>query len=327
MTACQGSLPELSRAKEQYEQGAKLEALQMYEDIIKRYPDHPNAQEAKQQLERMYFDAANAIVSSNPLSAYTILEQQLRLFPDGGLAMEAKKLHNRIENEALVFQKKEAQALALCQKSRKTQQVSLWREYTKNYPTGDCAREAEDSIRDLEKIFCAKAREGSPALWEQYLKDFPQGSCAQEAKEKSIRKALNPEHTQSLRIHTKECRRLAEKCPRLQERFVELVRKKETDYLRGSYYAYLKNWISAYEDASKEANTQLDSLEKEGFDVADVRKEAQKDCVDSCSENKDSLRDLKSCVLAFDTQTKERWDEYVREHPNGACVSIARQTP
>ena len=324
MTACQGELPELARANEQFTQGAKLEALQMYEDIIKRYPDHPSSKEAKVQLEKMYYDSAMKMASSNPFSSYRIIEQQLRLFPDGVLAKKAESFKSRIQDEAFAYQKREKIAQDFCNKAREQQQVLLWREYKKEYPKGACEREAEDALRDIEKNLCVQAREKDPTLWAQYLKDFPQGSCVAEAKEKSIRVDMTVEQLQNLQVRMKECTRLSDKCSRLHERFSELVRKKETDYLRGSYYAYLNNWLSAYDDASKSTSKILEEYRKQGFDTADVQKDVQKICVDACANNQADLRDLKSCVISFDQQSAERWGEYIRDFPNGACASIAQ---
>ena len=322
--ACQSELPELSRAKEQYAQGAKLEALQMYEDIIKRYPNHASSKEAKILLEDMYFEAAKNAALKNPLSAYRIAQKQIEMFPDGSKTKETKLFLEEIQPEAMIYEKKQKAEETLCTQAKSSRSVSIWRQYLQEYPSGVCARQADDALRELDRKQCAKAREGSPTLWLAYLEDFPQGLCHKEAQENSVRKEATKEQTSTLEAQMKECSRLAEKCPRLHERFNELIQKKETDYLRGSYYAYLKNWLSAYNDSANLGKKELLRLGSEGFDVSSLETKYKNICVQACAQNQNELKDLKSCILAFDAQSSDEWKEYLQKFPKGACASIAR---
>lgn len=323
-SACQSELPELSRAKEQHAQGAKLEALQMYEDIIKRYPQHPSSTEAKVLLEDMYFEAAKIASKDNPLSAYRIVQRQLQKFPNGTKSKEAKVFLEKIQPSALAFQVKQKEEEDLCKKAQSSQNVVDWRAYITRYPTGSCIRQARDEIRELDKKSCIEAREGSPVLWQNYIENFPQGSCLKEAQEKSVRKDMSNDDRLIMKIYIRECSRLAEKCPKLHERFNELIQKNETDYLRGSFYAYLKNWLSAYNDTSSQMKADLSRLNEEGFDTSIFQDEYNQICVQACAQNQKDLADLKSCVLAFDAQNSEQWKKYLEDHPKGACTAIAR---
>lgn len=323
-TACQSELPELSRAKEQYAQGAKLEALQMYEDIIKRYPNHSSAAEAKQLLETMYVEAAKSAALENPSSAYKIAQKQLRTFPNGAKAKETKSFIEEIQPKALLFEKKQKAELELCTQAKSSNDISLWRRYLQEYPSGVCARKADDEIRELDKKQCANARKGSPTLWRTYLENFPQGLCHKEAEQNSVRKEITNEQISVLDPHLKECSRLAEKCPRLHERYKELIQKNEMDYLRGSYYAYLKNWLAAYNDSAKLGKDALMLLGEEGYDISSLEVEYNETCVQACAQNQNDFTDLKACILAFDAQSSEQWKDYTQKFPKGACVAIAR---
>ena len=69
---------------------------------------------------------------------------------------------------------------------------------------------------------------------------------------------------------------------------------------------------------------ELERLRSEGFNTSPLVDKVTKTCVQACAQNQKELSDLKYCVLAFDEQSPERWSEYVKTFPGGACSSIAR---
>jgi hypothetical protein len=293
---CQSELPELTRAKELHDRGSKLEALQIYEDILLRYPENPASDKAKSALEGLYHEAAAIIRSSDPQAAYRLTKKQLELFPQGDFSTDAKKQIIALQTEADVYLAAQKKQKKMCTTAQQSPSALLWRVYLKEYPNGLCYREAREGLRDIEKSLCEKARAGQVRLWRTYLEDFPEGSCAEEAKSKSILNQLPEQEKLVVVPLLKECKRLAEKCPKLNERYQSLVQQKELKYLRGSYYAYLNKWLDAYDIAGDSLNAKLASFEQQGLDVASARTEYQIACVEACALNQKIRIEIRDCT-------------------------------
>ena len=327
MFACQTELAELTRAKELQDRGAKLEALQIYEDILVRYPEHPSAEQAKSSLEGLYRDASSTIRGVDPDAAYRLTQRQLELFPNGEFSTEAKGQLSALKDESRIYLIAKEKQKKMCTTAQQTPSVVLWRDYLSQYPNGLCYREAREGLRDIERSLCEEARAGQVGLWREYLEEFPEGSCAEEAKSKSILNPLPEKERANVVPLLKECKRLAEKCPKLNERFSSLVQQKELQYIRGSYYAYLTKWLDAYEMAAVEVNKKLISLEQQGFDISSEQTEYQLICIEACAPNqkvRDEIRDCKFALDASGEQSSQLWQEYLIKYPNGACVSLAK---
>lgn len=321
--ACKSDLDEYLRAQDLQHNGAKLEALKMYEDIVKRYPNHPDAQKSKQELEILYHEAA--IQTKNPYHALLITKKQLETFPEGQFAQEARLGLPKLQHEAQKHIEQLQIEKELCAEAKKTMSVEVWRKYIQMYPHGECYRDAEQSILDIEKKLCSNARKGDYLLWKLYLESFPSGTCAEEAKSMLVQKEPTEEDMTHISTYRKECRRLAEKCPKLEERFQTLIEKKEFSYLQGSYFAYLNNWLEAYNSAAQAAQLAILELEKSGYRVDSIRQQVQIECVDSCAPNTITLKDVELCKKSASSTPEEAstlWKEYEQQFPRGGCLAL-----
>ena len=324
---CQGDLPELQRAIELQEKGNKLKALQMYEDIIERYPNHESTSIAKEKLENIYNETANKVRTLNPEAAYIITNAQLELFPKGEYAKDAENRFDdlEIEKDKYVAIKKEDNTA--CKMAKKNAKAKDWNIYLDSFPNGDCSREAKEEIRRMDSTLCSRAQKGGPNEWREYLQEFPSGKCAEEAKGKSKQVPLTPDKKTEFDKLISDCSRKAQKCQMLQDRFNDIIIKGEIEYLTGPYYSWLSRWLETVDLAKDTVQNKVQNDTKAGFDMGGVISNYETKCADICATNYTHLSDILACQeakMSRGVQQAEKWEKYLELYPKGGCSKIAK---
>ena len=69
-----------------------------------------------------------------------------------------------------------------CQQAKEANTIESWQAYLEDYPDGNCANEAKQAPKQIDKNACEKAKSKNKYGWKKYLEEFPEGTCADKAK-------------------------------------------------------------------------------------------------------------------------------------------------
>ncbi|MEC7983759.1 MAG: hypothetical protein VX278_01265 [Myxococcota bacterium] len=285
--ACQNELAEMTRANELLDKEKKLEALRIYEDVKRRYPDTQDAKSADERIERIYNNAAKSAQKESLQNALKITQVQLQRWPRGLYAAEASNRKSALEDAIKEDERLLREDRKLCEETKKIRTVEAWQTYLASFPTGICHEEGQKKVR--------------------------------------LRPA-EEEEIASLREILPRCTEMIEECKRLSGRYEDLRAKNEVSYLQSTFYDYLSIRVEQFVLAKQEGEAFVESLYQNDVDTVSLIAELNQTC-SGCSENMLQLKELQACKEAMATEgdaSKPLWESYLNDFPDGSCQRIAK---
>jgi hypothetical protein len=170
-----------------------------------------------------------------------------------------------------------------------------------------------------DKDDCEKAQEANDrALWEIYAQKHPVGVCIKEARKRLALLVPTSEHRMKLESFLTKCENIQKKCSQYESRFLTIKSNREFQYLISTFSVFLEKLNTQDQELQNEINTHILDLQKQNYDVEDLKITAQQRCP-TCSTAQKNLDDISACKKAIDKNSKEGWDIYKTSFPNGGC--------
>ncbi len=115
-----------------------------------------------------------------------------------------------------------------------------------------------------------------------------------------------------------KCGEIQKKCSQYESRFLTIKANREIQYLTATFSVFLAKLNNQDMGIQSEIQAYITDLQSQNYDVQTLKETSLQRCP-PCETAQKNLNDVKACKNAISQNSKQGWDTYKSEYPNGAC--------
>lgn len=269
----------IDEAQQLQKEGRKKEAFLKYEEIIKGDYDVLSKEKAKLQLQQFYTSYAEKL---GPVDEDLAIKLNKKIIERWSNSASADIAQSRIETL-----------------TKKQEQKNIHIQQDKD----DCQKAKEANDRNI---------------WETYAQKHPVGVCIKEARKRLELLIPTSEHRMKLEGILTKCGEIQKKCSQYESRFLTIKANREIQYLTATFSVFLAKLNNQDTSIQSEIQAYLTDLQSKNYDVQTLKETSLQRCP-PCETAQQNLSDIEACKNAISLNSKQGWDTYKSQYPNGAC--------
>ena len=303
------------------QQGRDDEALDIYEEVLRNYPNSAAADEATAELQKMYEEYSTK-KSTTPKEKVLINQKIIERWPESKLGERARMRLQKLQAQVSDSVVDDDLPLDLPVGDTPTPDSENVQLAEPNAPL-----EPEQEIEPQavpEEVAQPAVVEPELSVAEPESPDASEDRSEARDKEPDSREELGSDYRRQVDEVVRECDSIGQRCETMKSRFGVLrTQPHHETYFLEKYFGILKNVLTRLDSVTTQRTELLAAFEERNVSADSWKDKMSTACSSICTGNRSQYRDLTLCKSAVAGKTA--WADYFAAYPDGAC-SISRKS-